>query len=263
VVSYTANQLRKSLRREAVVKPSALLHPKGPAVIIDLHDVFKYYTTGTQRTCALHGVSLTVQEGELVTILGPSGSGKSTLLNIIGGIDRSDGGTVAVAGQDVTALTSRQLTMYRRKTVGFVFQLFNLIPTLTVRENIQVTATIVPHPLDVDEVLAAVGLQGRASAFPSALSGGEQQRVAVARAVVKRPALLLCDEPTGSLDYRTSREVLGLLERINGDYGTTMLLVTHNTAIASMAHHIIRMRSGEVEEDMMNDHRSPASEVTW
>jgi putative ABC transport system ATP-binding protein len=232
-------------------------------VIIDLHDVSKHYATGAQRVDALHGVSLAVQQGELVTILGPSGSGKSTLLNIIGGIDCPDAGSVVVAGQDLTALTNSQLTLFRRRTVGFVFQFFNLIPTLTVRENVQVTATIVGQPMDVDEVLAAVGMLTRASAFLSALSGGEQQRVAVARAVVKRPALLLCDEPTGSLDYRTSREVLGLLERVNSTYGTTMVLVTHNTAIAGMAHHVIHMRSGEIEEDTMNDHRSPASEVTW
>jgi putative ABC transport system ATP-binding protein len=232
-------------------------------VIVDLHNVSKHYATGAQRVDALHGVSLAVQEGELVTILGPSGSGKSTLLNIIGGIDCPDEGSVVVAGQDLTTLTNSQMTLFRRRTVGFVFQSFNLIPTLTVRENVQVTATIVAQAMDVDEVLAAVGMIGRASAFPSALSGGEQQRVAVARAVVKHPLVLLCDEPTGSLDYRTSREVLGLLERVNDTYGTTMLLVTHNTAIAGMAHHVIYMRSGEIEEDTMNDHRSPASEVTW
>jgi putative ABC transport system ATP-binding protein len=232
-------------------------------VIVDLHNMSKHYATGAQRVDALHGVSLAVQEGELVTILGPSGSGKSTLLNIIGGIDFPDEGSVVVAGQDLTGLTNSQLTLFRRRTVGFVFQFFNLIPTLTVRENVQVTSTIVPLPLDVDEVLTAVGMIGRASAFPSALSGGEQQRVAVARAVVKHPLVLLCDEPTGSLDYRTSREVLGLLERVNDTYGTTMLLVTHNAAIAGMAHHVIHMRSGEIETDTMNDHRSPASEVTW
>lgn len=204
-----------------------------------------------------------MDKGEIGVILGPSGSGKSTLMNILGGIDRSDSGRVVVDGIDVSGLSDDGLTNYRREHVGFVFQFYNLVPNLTVGENIEVVSNISKSPLDTNDVLAAVEIQDKKNRFPRELSGGEQQRVSIARAVVKNPKLLLCDEPTGALDYETSRNILRLLQQVNKQYGTTILMVTHNTAIAAMANRVLRLRSGEVVEEIVNQTTVPAERIEW
>jgi putative ABC transport system ATP-binding protein len=232
-------------------------------MVIELNSVGRKYQMGQGEFWALKDVTLSIPEGQLVTILGPSGSGKSTLLNIMGGIDRADAGTVRVAGIDLSHASDSDLTQFRRDTVGFVFQFFNLIPNLTVQENIEVTASIVKKPLPMDDILQAVTLSSMADRFPAELSGGEQQRVSLARAVVKNPALLLADEPTGSLDFATSRDILRLLVRVNELYHTTIVLVTHNVAIADMTDRLIRLRSGEIEEDRLVGRRIKPEEVTW
>lgn len=231
--------------------------------MIQLTDVSRKYKSGETDFYALRPTSLDIAAGELVVILGPSGSGKSTLLNLIGGIDRPDSGTVQIDGKDITKLNERALTRYRRRQLGFVFQFNNLIPDLTVHENIEVTAHLGVKPTPVMEIIRRVGLAGKHNKFPHELSGGEQQRVSVARAIVKHPTLVLCDEPTGSLDYQASHEVLKLLEEINRDDQATVLIVTHNTAIAAMADRVIRLRSGEIVENSLNSHKVAAEEVSW
>jgi len=211
----------------------------------------------------LKGVDISLAEGQIGALLGPSGSGKSTLMNIVGGIDRADAGTVHVAGTDVTALNDAQLSEYRRNQVAFVFQFYNLLPQLTVAENIEVVAQLAANPLEIPALLDAVGLADRARSFPSQLSGGEQQRVAIARAIVKKPALLLCDEPTGALDFETARSVLGLLQHLNAEYGTTILMVTHNTAIGAMANVVYRLRDGRVVETVRHEQTVDADRIEW
>jgi putative ABC transport system ATP-binding protein len=211
----------------------------------------------------LKGAGLELEKGEIGVILGPSGSGKSTLMNIIGGVDRADGGTVEVDGECITDLNDNQLVEYRRESVGFVFQFYNLVPNLTVAENIEVVSNVSKKPLNTDEVLSAVGLSDQKNRFPRELSGGEQQRVSIARAIVKNPKLLLCDEPTGALDLETSRGVLALLQKVNKQFGTTILMITHNSAIAGMAHAVFRLRSGEVAEVVHNSELIPAERVEW
>ncbi|MHB8071171.1 MAG: ABC transporter ATP-binding protein [Candidatus Cryosericum sp.] len=232
-------------------------------MMIDLNKAGRRYQVGQGEFWALKDITLSIPDGQLVTVLGPSGSGKSTLLNLVGGIDHADTGSVRVAGVDLSTTSDQGLTLFRRERVGFVFQFFNLIPNLTVRENVEVTADIASKPLHIDDILEAVGLFAMADRFPSELSGGEQQRVSLARAVVKNPSLLLADEPTGSLDFATSRDILRLLVHINETYQTTVMLVTHNAAIADMSDRVIRLRSGEVEEDRMVGRRIKPEEVTW
>ncbi|MFQ5838901.1 MAG: ABC transporter ATP-binding protein [Thermoplasmata archaeon] len=211
-----------------------------------LREASKVYDVGTVKVHALRRVSLSILRGEFVVLLGPSGSGKTTLLNLVGGIDFPTEGEVYVDGTDLGTLDERGLTAFRREKVGFVFQFFNLIPTLTARENVEVAARLVPDPLAPEAVLSKVGLAQRTDHFPSELSGGEQQRVAIARALAKRPPLLLCDEPTGELDYETGKGVLGLLRQLNRQEGITVMLVTHNSAVGAMADRIVYLRSGEV-----------------
>jgi len=219
---------------------------------------------GTQVvTHVLKGVGMDLDKGQIGVILGPSGSGKSTLMNIIGGVDRANDGTVFVDGENITSLNDSQLVEYRRDNVGFIFQFYNLVPNLTVAENIEVVSNISKSPLKTNEVLEAVGLSDKKNRFPRELSGGEQQRVSIARAIVKNPKLLLCDEPTGALDYETSRGVLSLLQRVNADFGTTILMITHNSAIAGMAHAVFRLRSGEVAETAFNTELVPAERIEW
>lgn len=217
----------------------------------------------TAEVRALDGVDLDLPEGELTVLLGPSGSGKSTLLNILGGLDHVTSGKAWFREQELTALNDRQLTMYRRDHVGFVFQFYNLVPSLTARENVALVTDVAPNPMRADEALSLVGLSGRLNHFPAQMSGGEQQRVAIARAIAKRPDVLLCDEPTGALDSSTGRTVLSALEEVNDRFGTTTLIITHNAGIRSMAHRVIRFQDGRIVEVTENDERVPASEISW
>ncbi len=230
---------------------------------INVSNLKKSYTTGAIITEVLQGLEMKLEKGEIGVILGPSGSGKSTLMNIIGGVDRGDSGSVLVDGTEITRLSDEELTEYRRLSVGFVFQFYNLVPNLTVSENIEVCSNISKAPLVIEEVLQAVGLFDKKHRFPRELSGGEQQRVSIARAIVKNPKLLLCDEPTGAIDYETSHSILALLQRINADFGTTILMITHNTAIAGMAHAVFRLRNGEVVERFQNKDIVPAERIEW
>lgn len=232
-------------------------------MFIDVTNLKKSYTTGVVKTEVLKGIGLTLDQGEIGVILGPSGSGKSTLMNILGGIDRADIGKVSVDGVEINNLNDDKLTDYRRGDIGFVFQFYNLVPNLTVGENIEVVSNISKSPLDTDEVLAAVGMKDKKHRFPRELSGGEQQRVSIARAIVKNPKLLLCDEPTGALDFQTSRSILKLLQEVNEKYGTTILMITHNAAIADMANRVFKLRSGEIVEELVNQKIVPAERIEW
>lgn len=232
-------------------------------MFLKVENLKKSYNTGEVTTTVLKGVGLSLEKGEIGVILGPSGSGKSTLLNIIGGIDRSDSGSVSVDNIDVTKLNDSKLTDYRRENIGFIFQFYNLIPNLTVGENVEVVSNISKSPLNTDEVLKAVGMLDKKNRFPRELSGGEQQRVSIARAIVKNPKLLLCDEPTGALDFLTSREILKLLQQINKEFGSTILMITHNTAISAMANKVYKVRSGEIVESIVNRETIPAERIEW
>lgn len=232
-------------------------------MFIDVTNLKKSYTAGVVRNEILKGIGLKLEKGEIGVILGPSGSGKSTLMNIIGGLDRCDSGQVCVGGVEISGLNDDRLTDYRRGEIGFVFQFYNLVPNLTAGENIEVVANISKSPLNTDEVLASVEMQDKKQRFPRELSGGEQQRVAIARAIVKNPRLLLCDEPTGALDFQTSRSILQLLQQVNQKYGTTILMITHNAAIAAMANRVYRLRSGEIAEALVNRNTTPAERIEW
>ncbi|MFN3699036.1 MAG: ABC transporter ATP-binding protein [Dictyoglomus sp.] len=232
-------------------------------MLIEIKNLSKSYQVGVTRINALKDVSIELEKGKLYVVLGPSGSGKTTLLNILGGIDKPYQGEVIVDGEDITQYKDRDLTNYRRKKLGFVFQFYNLVNSLTVLENVLSTKNLSEDGLDPKEVLEIVGMWEHRDKFPFELSGGEQQRVAIARAVVKNPAIILCDEPTGALDFENAKRVLKLLEDINKKYGTTIIIATHNTAIAKMSHKIIRLRSGELVEYADNPAPIPAEEVTW
>jgi putative ABC transport system ATP-binding protein len=222
----------------------------------------KKYQMGIATT-VLKGVSIQLAKGQIGVILGPSGSGKSTLMNIIGGVDRADSGTIEIDGERITDFSNDQLVEYRRKSVGFVFQFYNLVPNLTVAENIEVVSNISKQPHKMSDVLSAVGLSDKKNRFPRELSGGEQQRVSIARAIIKNPTLLLCDEPTGALDFDTSRDVLSLIQNVNRYFGTSILMITHNSAISAMANTVYRLRSGEVAEVTHNSELVPAERIEW
>ena len=228
-----------------------------------LRGVSKIYRMGEVEVPALRGVDLDVEGGESLVILGPSGSGKSTLLHMLGGMDRPTEGEVRFRDEDLTALDARGMTLFRRKHVGFVFQFYNLIPSLTALENVAMATEIAPHPRDAEAMIELVGLKDRAHHFPSQLSGGEQQRVAIARAVAKGPDVLLCDEPTGALDYRPGILVLDVLRQVNRDLGTTLVVITHNAAIGGMADRVLRMRSGRIIEVVANDAPLDPREIAW
>lgn len=232
-------------------------------IVLKLEDVSRSYQMGQVEVRALTGLSLDITRGEFIVILGPSGSGKTTLLNLVGGIDSPTSGKITVDGIELSALDDKGLTEYRRNHIGFVFQFFNLIPTLTTRENIEFAAELVEEPRDPLEVLEVVGLKERADHYPSELSGGEQQRVAIARALVKDPPILLCDEPTGELDFETGKHILSAMKMINEVNCKTVLLVTHNTAIGDIAHRVIRLRSGEITEDRRNTAPIDPQELRW
>lgn len=228
---------------------------------LEIKDVKKSYGKDSSYIQVLKGVNTGVERGQMCVIQGTSGSGKSTLLNCIGGLDTMDSGSVKVDGKEVFGLKGKALSDYRRDNLGFIFQFYNLVPNLTVRENIQVCEYISENPLDIDELLDTLGLTEHQNKFPSQLSGGQQQRCAIARALVKNPKLLLCDEPTGALDSKTSRDILILLEKINEKYGTTMLIVTHNNSIKNMVHKVIIIKDGLVKKDYENETRVPAAEL--
>ncbi len=228
---------------------------------LEIMDVKKSYGKDSSYIQVLKGVTTGVEQGQMCVIQGTSGSGKSTLLNCIGGLDTMDSGSVKVDGKEVFGLKGKALSDYRRDNLGFIFQFYNLVPNLTVRENIQVCEYISENPLDIDELLDTLGLTEHQNKFPSQLSGGQQQRCAIARALVKNPKLLLCDEPTGALDSKTSRDILILLEKINKKYGTTMLIVTHNNSIKNMVHKVIIIKDGLVKKDYENETRVPAAEL--
>ncbi|TWT32851.1 ABC transporter ATP-binding protein [Blastopirellula retiformator] len=236
--------------------------PERPA-IVQLDHVGRVFTMGEVKVEVLRDFCLDIYEGEFLAVVGPSGSGKSTILNLVGGLDQPTSGQILFRGEDLTSATNRRLTSYRRDHVGFVFQFYNLAPNLTARENVLTATEIVRDPADVDEVLEMVGLTERADHFPAQLSGGEQQRVAIARAVAKNPSLLLCDEPTGALDYATGIKALRLLVDVNRRMGTTIVLITHNSAIAETANRVVHLRSGQISEMVVNEHPIAPEEVTW
>ncbi len=240
------------------------MHPKGCGTgmaFIEIKGAKKQYGEGEAAIYALNGVDFTLEKGKICVILGPSGSGKSTLLNMIGGLDSLDSGSIQVDGEQITGLTKKELTTYRKKSIGFVFQFYNLIPDLTVEENVQVVAEIAADPLDTDEILKALDIEKYRYRFPRELSGGQQQRVAIARAMVKNPKLLLCDELTGALDTKSSRSVLRFVEKVNREYGTTTVIITHNEAIAELADVVIRVKDGEVASVSENAVRRSADEI--
>lgn len=225
--------------------------------------ITKVYDTGEVKVFALRGVDLDIYAGEMTVLLGPSGSGKSTLLNILGGLDSATEGTAYFKGLDLTAMNERQLTAYRRDHVGFVFQFYNLVPSLTARENVALVTEISPNPMRPEEALAMVGLEERIDHFPAELSGGEQQRVALARAIAKRPEVLLCDEPTGALDSKTGVRVLEALAQINEELGTSTVVITHNAAIQNMAHRVIFFADGQISEVKVNESRLLPHQIEW
>jgi len=233
------------------------------SVLLSVREADKVYRMGEVDVHALRGASLDIYDGEFLIIVGPSGSGKTTLLNLIGGMDRPTSGRVLFDGRDLSRASDRALTRYRRREVGFVFQFYNLVPTLTALENVQVACELADDPLDPLEALRLVHLEDRADHFPAQLSGGEQQRVAIARALAGRPRLLLCDEPTGSLDLEASREVLGMLVGLNRDLKKTIVLITHNGAIARIGHRIAHIRDGAISAVEANAAPCPVEEVTW
>jgi putative ABC transport system ATP-binding protein len=238
-------------------------HPTADGAVFSARGLRKVYRTGEVDVVALRDVSLDVRRGEFVVLLGASGSGKSTLLNILGGLDVPTEGEVTFGDHRLTGADESELTRYRREHVGFVFQFYNLIPSLTVRENVQLVTDIALHPMDIDEAIAMVGLTERRDHFPAQLSGGEQQRVAIARAIVKRPDVLLCDEPTGALDVQTGKLVLQAIARINRELGTTAVVITHNAAIAAMADRVIVLGDGRIQREETNAHKIDPADLVW
>lgn len=232
-------------------------------MFIEVHQIQKSFGQGENRVEVLHGINLQIEKGEFCVLLGPSGSGKSTLLNILGGIDGADCGEISIGGEQMGTMKEKKLTSYRRRHLGYIFQMYNLIPNLTVRENIEVGAYLSRNALNVDELLQILGLYEHQRKLPNQLSGGQQQRTAIGRAIIKNPDILLCDEPTGALDYQTSKEILRLIETVNQKYGNTVIMVTHNDAIRLMADRVICMRDGRIRSDERNLTKVPAEELEW
>lgn len=230
---------------------------------VEINGIKKHFGAGNNKIEVLKGIDLEIEKGEMCVLLGPSGSGKSTLLNIIGAIESADEGTITVNGEKTRLMSEKQLTRYRRKHLGYVFQMYNLIPNLTVRENIEVGAYLSDNPLDIDELMAILGISDQADKLPSQLSGGQQQRTSIGRAIVKNPDILLCDEPTGALDYKTSKEILKLLEDVNQKYGNTVIMVTHNDAIKNMADRVFTLRDGEIRKNYINENKVSAKDLEW
>ena len=232
-------------------------------MFLEIQDLKKSFGQGEAKTEVLKGINFSVEKGEICVLLGPSGSGKSTLLNIIGGIDSADSGYISINGEKTADMNEKALTNYRRRHLGYVFQMYNLIPNLNVKENIEVGAYLSDKSLDIDELLKTLGLYEHRHKLPNQLSGGQQQRTAIGRAIVKNPDILLCDEPTGALDYNTSKEILKLIEAVNQKYGNTVIMVTHNDAIKNMADRVIKLRDGQIRKDYTNEVKIPAQELDW
>ena len=230
---------------------------------LELHRINKYFGEDESKVHVLKDINLEVERGRFCVLLGPSGSGKSTLLNISGGIDTADSGEIIVRGDSLSDMKEKVLTNYRRRHLGYVFQMYNLIPNLTVRENIEVGSYISEDPLSVDELLSTLGLEAHAGKLPNQLSGGQQQRTSIGRAIVKNPDILLCDEPTGALDYNTSKEILALIERVCRKYGTTVVMVTHNSAIQEMADVVVRLKDGVITDRFENKEKKKAEDLEW
>ncbi len=232
-------------------------------MFLEITDIYKSFGEKDSKVEVLKGVNLELEKGQFCVLLGPSGSGKSTLLNIIGGIDSADSGEIIVGGSSMKGMNDKSLTRYRREHLGYIFQMYNLIPNLTVRENIEVGAYLSKNHLDVDEIIDVLGLRDHAHKLPNQLSGGQQQRTSIGRAIVKNPDVLLCDEPTGALDYNTSKEILTLIDKVNRTYGNTIVMVTHNEAIADMADVVIRLRDGQVRDRRVNEKRAAVEDLEW
>ena len=232
-------------------------------MFLEIKGITKHFGDGESRVNVLKGIDMSMEKGEICALLGPSGSGKSTLLNILGGIDQADDGYIAIDGERTGDMSEKELTLYRRKHLGYVFQMYNLIPNLSIRENIEVGAYLSDNPLDVDELMKTLGLYEHRNKLPNQLSGGQQQRTAIGRAIVKNPDILLCDEPTGALDYHTSKEILQLIEDVNKKYGNTVVIVTHNGEIEHMADRVVKLRDGVIRKNYMNEHKIPARDLEW
>ena len=232
-------------------------------MFLEIHNLKKSYGDGESRTEVLRGIDFSVAKGEICVLLGPSGSGKSTLLNIIGGIDDADEGYISIEGEKTADMNEKTLTKYRRKHLGYVFQMYNLIPNLNVQENVEVGAYLSDKALDIDDLLKTLGLYEHRHKLPNQLSGGQQQRTAIGRAIVKNPDILLCDEPTGALDYNTSKEILKLIQEVNQKYGNTVIMVTHNDAIKNMADRVIKLRDGQIRKNYVNETKISAEELDW
>lgn len=232
-------------------------------MFLEIKGIRKSFGTGDSRVDVLKGLNLEIEKGEFCVLLGPSGSGKSTLLNIIGGIDVADEGSIIIEGEQLEDMTEKKLSLYRRKHLGYIFQMYNLIPNLTVRENIEVGAYLSDRSLDVDELMRTLEIYEHRNKLPNQISGGQQQRTAIGRAIVKNPDILLCDEPTGALDYRTSKEILKLIETANRKYGNTIIMVTHNDAIKDMADRVVKLRDGMIRKNYRNEHKLTAAELEW
>lgn len=236
---------------------------KGVIMFLEISDIRKHFGEGESRVEVLKGINAGIEKGEICVLLGPSGSGKSTLLNIIGGIDSADSGYISINSEKTADMNEKKLTVYRRKHLGYIFQMYNLIPNLNIKENVEVGAYLSDNPLDVDEILHTLGLYEHRHKLPNQLSGGQQQRTAIGRAIVKNPDILLCDEPTGALDYNTSKEILKLIEDVNKKYGNTVVMVTHNDAIKNMADRVIKLRDGVIRKNYVNESRIAAIDLDW
>lgn len=232
-------------------------------MFLEISGLKKHFGEGDSYTEVLKGIDIGIEKGEFCVLLGASGSGKSTLLNIIGGIDNADSGYISINGEKTADMNEKALTLYRRKHLGYIFQMYNLIPNLNIKENVEVGAYLSDDSLDVDELLKTLGLYEHRHKLPNQLSGGQQQRTAIGRAIVKNPDILLCDEPTGALDYNTSKEILKLIEDVNKKYGNTIVMVTHNDAIKNMADRVITLRDGTIRKNYLNENKIPASELEW
>lgn len=232
-------------------------------MFIQISGIKKSFGSGESRTDVLKGIDIDIEKGEFCVLLGPSGSGKSTLLNIIGGIDSADEGYISINGEKTADMNEKSLTMYRRKHLGYIFQMYNLIPNLNIKENIEVGAYLSDSPLDVNDILKTLGLYEHRHKLPNQLSGGQQQRTAIGRAIVKNPDILLCDEPTGALDYNTSKEILQLIETVNQKYNSTIIMVTHNDAIKNMADRVVKLRDGVIRKNYINQTKTKAADLDW